>query len=77
MKLLETIYCEQFKRDCGSYKHDFCLEKKDFDVLLDFWHYDWRNNEIKSLRIFTVCSKILKRSKDEKSDYFKWCWIIS
>ena len=64
MKLLETIYCEQFKRDCGSYKHDFCLEKKDFDVLFDLWHYDWRNNEIKSLHIFTVCF-MFKNSKKE------------
>lgn len=64
MKLLETIYCEQFKCDCESYKHDFCLEKKDFDVLFDLWHYDWRNNEIKSLRIFTVCF-MFKNSKKE------------
>lgn len=67
MKLLKSIYCEQFKGDCGSCKHDFGLEKKDFDTLFKCGGLVYMREIITS--IYEIKNKVNSMLEEQKKEF--------
>ena len=67
MKLLKSIYCEQFKGDCESCRHDFCLEKKDFDTLFKCGGLVYMREIITS--IYEIKNKVNSMLEEQKKEF--------